>query len=711
VSAPWISLAVRFPHEVKPDALRAFFAGLAALPPYAPRLVGTRPAVAFETVSTCSQLTHRLAVPERWQGVVTDALRAALPSVRLSVAADEPPVGGAVSTVELGMSHADGSLRVDYPEAVAAALLAALQPLRHGERLIVQWLLAPAPAPSDPLGGALRALGLASESRRLEADERRKQAGAQFLAVVRLGAVAATEDRARALLRRPLSVLRGTARAGTRLQPRALLPGAAWRRLRQRTVPLIWPAVISPDELVAVSGLPVGTPTVPGLRLGTSRQLPPPAVLPRDGRVLLHSTYPGAARPVAQPWRGATGHVFVAGPTGSGKSTELAGIARQDMAAGHGLVLFDPKGDLALEVLGALPPDRVGDVIYLDPTDARPVGFNLLADTPERLEITCDQVTAWFARRFRSSWGPRSDDVLRHSLRTLASAELSIVEAPALLTDDAFRRRVLAQVRDAQLRGYWSWFDALSLAERSHVAAPVLNKLRALVGRSHLRLVIGQATPTWTMEAVLAERKILVCNLAKGTIGADAAALLGSLLLARLWAATLARAGVAPPHRRLVTVIADEFQDFIGSETDFGDFLAQARGLGVGLVLAVQLLAQLPPPLRADVLANARTKLVYRLGADDAAVMAREYAPYLMAADLQGLDAYELAASIYTGTTVAPAVTGSAMRPAPVLTDPGQVRARSRQRYGRDRADVEAQLRAHRDVQPEGTVGRRRRTP
>ena len=709
MSTPRIVLAVRFPHEVAPEALHAFFAGLAGLPNYPPLLVRPRPALVIEVIGSSAGIAHRLVVPEAWQGVVTDALRAAVPSVRMTASADDLLPAGAAQAVELGLSQISGSLRSDHPEAVAAALLAALQPLQADEGMVVQWTLAPAPGTGGGVERSLRALGFGHEPQPASADERRKQAGVQLLAVVRLGAIAEHEARVRELLRRPLSVLRGTGRAGTHLHPRPLLPGAAWRRLRERTVPRIWPAVLSPDELVAVSGLPVGSPSLPGLRLGTSRQLPPAAVLPREGRVLLRATYPGAERPIAQPYRGAVAHTLVLGPTGSGKSTELSGIAACDMAAGHGLVLLDPKGDLALDVLAQVPPERRDDVIYLDPTDARPVGFNLLADTPERLELTCDQVTAWFARRFRASWGPRSDDVLRHTLRTLADVGLSIAEAPAILTGDAFRRRVLSSLRDDQLRTYWAWFDALSLAERSHVAAPVLNKLRALVGRTHVRRVVGQATPTWTMEAVLSERRILICNLAKGTVGADAAALLGSLLLARLWAATLARASVAPLHRRPVTVIADEFHDLVGVEADFGDFLAQARGLGVGLVLALQHLAQLPATLRADVLANARSKLVYRLSYDDAAVLAREFAPHMTAADLQALGPYEVAALIYTGSTVAPAVTGAALPPRSPVADVAAVRARSRARYGRDVAAVEAELRARQDEPPTGPVGRRRR--
>ena len=462
-----------------------------------------------------------------------------------------------------------------------------------------------------------------------------------------------------------------------------------------------------------MSGLPTGTPAVAGLRLGVARQLPPAHELPRLGRVLLHSTFPGAERPVAMTVRGALGHLFLLGPTGSGKSALLANLAVSDMRSGHGVVLLDPKGDTANDVLGAVPDNRLGDVIYLDPADESPVGFNLLSGRGDRLEITVDQVVAWFARRYKSSWGPRTDDLARHALRTLAATDHTLVELPVLVGSEVFRRQVIGSLTDDLLKGFWAWFDSLSAPERAHISAPLLNKARALLGRRHLRAIVGQRSPGWSMEEVLADGRILIINLAKGLIGEDASALLGSLLLSRLWLATLARAKLAPQQRRPVFLIVDEFADFVGTETGFGDFLAQARGLGVALTLATQHLGQLPATLRDDVLTNARTKLTFAASADDAVTLAREFQPHLDASDLQQLGPYEAAARIFTGAAVAPPVTG--VTPYPIRVDHRRrlaVRDRSRAQYGRSREAIDQEIRERQATsRPAGPVGRRRIAP
>ena len=403
------------------------------------------------------------------------------------------------------------------------------------------------------------------------------------------------------------------------------------------------------------------------------------------------------------------------GPTGVGKSTLLLGLIAQDMAAGHGVIVVDPKGDLAADALDRVPPGRLRDVVVLDPADeACPAGFNLLAGPAEASELLVDQLVGTLHNLWKTSWGPRTDDILRAALLTLVGQPgMTICEVPLLLGDAGFRRRLVGRVDDPVALGpFWAWYEALSEAERIQVTGPVLNKLRAFLLRRSLRNVLGQADAQLDLGQVLARRQILIVPLSKGMLGEEAAALFGSLLIARLWQTVMTRAAVTPAERRPVFVYIDEFQDYLRLPTDIADVLAQARGLGLGLTLAHQHLGQLPGPVKEAVLANARSRVIFQTAAADAGRLGREVAPYLTPADILGLGPFEVAVSLSADNRTAPPATGRTLPPPAVTGMAAAARAQSRSSYGRPRDEVEAAIRArHAGGSPAGPVGRREVSP
>jgi hypothetical protein len=380
------------------------------------------------------------------------------------------------------------------------------------------------------------------------------------------------------------------------------------------------------------------------------------------------------------------------------------------MRAGRGVVVIEPFSDLINDVLDRVPPRRVRDVVILDATDeSRPVGLNLLAATPETAELVADQVAGTFHQLYAASWGPRTDDLLRAALLTLVGVPgMALTKVPLLLADTGFRRRLVGPVHDPILQQFWAAFENYSDAERASVIAPLSNKLRAVLLRRRLRNVVGQARPRLDLDAALAQRKILLVPLNKALLGEDAAALLGSLLVTRLWQAVQRRSALDPADRPLTCAFIDEFQDYVRLPLGLADVLAQARKFGLALTLAHQHLAQLPPALREAVLANARSRLIFRVSAGDANALARELTPYLTAADLQALDAYEVVATLSTGERIAPPATATTLPPPPVTGQGEAARQRSRERYGVDRDQVEAAIRArHEGRRRPDAVGRR----
>ena len=494
---------------------------------------------------------------------------------------------------------------------------------------------------------------------------------------------------------------------------RRLLP-ASWvaPQVAKRTTPFAaWPVTLNAAELTGLIGWPTGIVSMPGVSLGGCRLVAAsPAVL-TTGTIIADSIFPGDPRPLALGKEARLRHVHLLGPTGTGKSTLMVNMAVQDMEAGYGLVLIDPKADLVQEVLRRVPAHRQDDVILLDPADtAQVVGFNpLRASDPDQAEVVVENLVGTFKSLYRFSWGPRLDDILRAALMTLTSGpDATLCEVPLLLTDASFRRRLVGRLDDpVGLESFWGWYEGLSEPERQVALGPVMNKVRAFLGRPRIRNIIGQSRPKLDLGNALSEGKILLVSLASGLLGDEAAALLGALIVAELWHATTARAELPPSQRRPVMAYLDEWQHFLHLPTPMGQVLAEARGLGLGMVLAHQHLQQLPADTQHAVLANARSRTVFQLAAGDARLVAKELGGIFTADDLTGLGPYEVVTQIYAGgATQTPATART--RPLPKATsDPEAIRRHSRERYGVARQDVEASIRQRQGHRTEAPVGQR----
>lgn len=384
------------------------------------------------------------------------------------------------------------------------------------------------------------------------------------------------------------------------------------------------------------------------------------------------------------------------------------------MAAGRGVVVVDPKGDLVADVLDRVPAERSGDVVVIDPADElRPVGLNLLARSGDSPELVVDQVVSIFHDLYRDSWGPRTDDILRAALLTLVGVPgMTLTEVPLLLTDPGFRRPLVARLNDPVALGpFWGWYEGLSDGERTQAIGPVMNKLRTFLLRRRLRNMLGQAQPAFDFDQALDARSIVLAPLTKGLLGEEAAALLGSLVVTRLWQAVQARTAQAQADRPVTFAYIDEFQDYLHLPVGVEAMLTQARGLGLGLTLAHQHLGQLPASVREAVLANARNRIIFQVAATDAQALARELTPDVKAADLQNLGRFEVVARLSAGGLVTRPVTGTTMVAPPATGQAATARLRSRAHYGIDRGEVEAAIQARYTGRRGGrSVGKRGRS-
>lgn len=659
-----------------------------------------QPRIALETVGRDGQVHWRLGTDRL---VHARILRAVAPhSTGLRTEPSEPARSVDVAARLHLPGHRRAPLATDQIEPVTCSLLAALAGARRHESVRLQVVLGDRRRPRH-----VSLDGLAPGERR---DLTIKHREHRFGAMVRLAATAEDPARARNLVEGVVGALRGLEAPGVRVSLRRTSAAS----VEAASSPFLWPLELGVSEVTALLGWPITNPSAPQLPGVPSRHpvlLPLTPQTPRDGRVLgMAVTDP--TRPVALRVGDSLRHLHLLGPTGVGKSTVMARLALQDITAGHGVVVVDPKGDLVTDLLARIPTERQSDVVVLDPTDPAPVGLATLG-TPASAELAADSLLAVFHLLYADSWGPRTHDILGACLLTLARrGDASLVMVPLLLTNPGFRRSVTRTVANADPMGlgsFWGWYESVSDAERAQAIAQLMNKLRPLLLRPGLRAVLGQRRPAFQLRDIFTERRILLVSLSKGTLGPEGAQLFGSLVVARLWQAALERVSVPVGARQPVFVHIDEVQDYLRLPGDLGDALAQARGLGVGFTLAHQHLDQLPKRLRAAVFANVRSRVCFQLSPDDARAVAGTSHGQLTAEDLTALPAYQAYAQLLVGGSTAPWCSVRTQPLPPVTGSAARVRDASRRRYGRPLDEVERDLLALVEPQPQDVpLGRSR---
>jgi hypothetical protein len=682
-------------------------------------IVSAQP-VLIEVEGRAGVLTWRLGVMPSEHDQVLSGLRHALPDLRLESVEYASAIRDRVWELRLSSHHRP--LATDNPEQLATAVLSSLQSTGRGESLLLQWLVGPwiarrvvPPASRSSSDNGLldlQQLALDSEQTKALRDKTREP----ILGVVGRIAVTASTPARQAVLRQHLMGALQLVRAPGVGVERRLLPAflTSRRYLTYQRPWIAWPLTLNARELAALLAWPIGGPVLPGVAYSGHRHLAPATSQlttssRRSVRVTGKSTFPGLSGFLNLPPDDGLRGLHVIGPTGTGKSNLLASMALQDIAAGRGVVVVDPKRDLVQEIADRIPKHRLNDVVLIEPTDLAPVGFNVLATGQD--EFVADLVVHVLRELYAANWGQRTADVIQHGVLTLARhGGLTLCELPPLLTNTAFRKQVTEKLREDVLgvAPFWHWFESLSEAERTTVTAPALNKLRNFTNRRSVRAVIGQETGV-DLKRILTGRKIVLVSLAMGDGGSDAPQLLGSLFLGALWATVQSRSTIAPERRHPVFVYVDEFADVLRLPQDLGDALAKARGLGVGLVLAHQHLGQLTTAVRAAVAANARSRIVFQCGYDDSAGLARLLGGGLTASDVQHLQLYETYQALsHEGRTFSPASAVTLPLGASLGTL-GDVRERSRSAYGARREDTDAALVARRTVKAtSASVGRRR---
>ena len=468
--------------------------------------------------------------------------------------------------------------------------------------------------------------------------------------------------------------------------------------------------ILNTEEVTSLWHLPTPYIETPNIKWLVSKKAPPPVNLPKEGLLLGRSIYRGLETPVHIERDDRRRHMYIIGRTGSGKTEIMKYMSVQDIKNGEGLCVIDPHGDFIEDILPHIPKERAEDVILFEPFDMeRPMGLNMLqVDSEEQKDFAVQEMISIFYKLVTdpSMLGPMFEHNMRNAMLTLMADEQhpgTITDIPRIFTDTAFQKYKLSKVKDPVVRLFWEKEMAkTSDFHKSEMLGYLISKVGRFVENAMMRNIVGQSKSAFNFREVMDKRKILLINLAKGKVGEINAKLLGLIIVSKLQMAALSRADVREDKRPDFYLYVDEFQNFI---TDaFSSILSEARKYHLNLIIAHQYLGQLEQQagaqgagskdLRDAVFGNAGTMVCFRIGAEDSEVMAKEFKPTFNEFDLVNVDRYNAYLKLM--------VHGTASKPFNMATYPllrngndelaKSIRQLSRLKYGRPRAEVEAEI-------------------
>ena len=463
--------------------------------------------------------------------------------------------------------------------------------------------------------------------------------------------------------------------------------------------------ILNIEELASVFHLPHTNVETPNIVWASSKTAEPPSKLPvltgedvNDDQISAFgvTNFRGISHQFGMLRYDRSRHVYIIGQTGAGKSGLLELFALSDIFHNQGYAIIDPHGDFAINNMKFIPGSRLNDVIYFNPADtAYPLGFNPLEVTnPNQKTNISSEIIGVLKRIFGDSWGPRLEYILRYTILALLDRpEATTLDITRMLTDKEFRKETLTYCRDTVVLQFWnveftSWNDKF-VAE---AIAPVLNKVGAFTANPIIRNIIGQPKSTFNIRQIMDEGKILIVNLSKGLIGEDNAAILGSFLVTKIQLAAMSRSDIPDVRdRRPFYLYVDEFQNF--ATDSFATILSEARKYGLNLTVANQYISQMSDTVRDAVFGNVGTMISFRVSADDAPILAKQFEPNFESIDLLQMHNRNFVVNMVIGGEKTPAFSARTLELPPSQADnTPHIIEHSRRMYSRNREDVEKEI-------------------
>lgn len=403
-------------------------------------------------------------------------------------------------------------------------------------------------------------------------------------------------------------------------------------------------------------------------------------------------------------------HMYIIGKTGTGKTTLLDNMTIQDIQKGSGVAVLDPHGEYAERMLNFVPKERINDVVYFNPSDLDyPFGFNMLEKPdPKMRHFVASGLMGVFKKLWPDVWSARMEYFLSNSiLAHLEMEDATLLGVNRIFGDASYRKAIVSRLQDPVVRGFWeNEFAKLPEQFMREAVAAIQNKVGQFIANPLIRNIIGQPRSTFNLREIMDGKKILIANLSKGKIGEENSSLLGAMLVTRIYLAAMSRVDMPEEQREDFFVYVDEFQNF--ATESFASILSEARKYHLNLTLANQYMAQLVDDktksavLRDAIIGNVGTMISFRIGAEDAEVLEKEFSPEFVIQDFVNLGFANIylklmidnvASRPFSAVTLPPI-------PAPPLNCAGEVIEASEKKYGTPMQSIDNLIREWGGFQP-----------
>ena len=345
-------------------------------------------------------------------------------------------------------------------------------------------------------------------------------------------------------------------------------------------------------------------------------------------------------------------HMYIIGKTGMGKTVLLENMAIQDIQKGKGVGFVDPHGEVAERLLDFIPSSRINDVVYFNPADLEyPIAFNIMEKVDvEHRHLVAAGLMGVFKKIWPDVWSARMEYILNNSILALLEYPGStLLGVNRMLANPDYRKKVVERVTDPMVKAFWlQEFARYTQRYEVEATAAIQNKVGQFISAPLIRNIIGQVKSLIDMREVMDKGKILILNLSKGKIGEDNSRLLGALLITKLQLAAMSRVDIPEEERRDFFLYVDEFQNY--ATESFVNILSEARKYRLSLILANQYIAQLEEmtptgrstKVKDAIFGNVGTIVSFRVGAEDAEFLEKEFLPEFTIQDLVNLAKYNI---------------------------------------------------------------------
>lgn len=400
-------------------------------------------------------------------------------------------------------------------------------------------------------------------------------------------------------------------------------------------------------------------------------------------------------------------HVYVIGKTGMGKSTLLENMAVQDIQNGEGMAFIDPHGKTAELLLNYVPQERMKDVLYFAPFDMEhPISFNVMEDVGyDKRHLVVSGLMSTFKKIWQDAWSARMEYILSNTILALLEYPgATLLGVNRMLADKDYRKKVVDNIKDPSVKSFWVDEFAKYTDRFAAEATPAIqNKIGQFTSNPLIRNIVGQSKSSFDIRKIMDEKKILIINLSKGKVGEVNANLMGSMLITKIYLGAMSRADASPSELNKLPnfyLYVDEFQSF--ANESFADILSEARKYKLSLTIAHQYIEQMSEEVRAAVFGNVGTMISFRVGAFDAEVLEKEFAPQFTAEDMVSLGFAQIYLKLMIdGVSSAPfsAVTLPPIAE-PEISFKADIIESSRSQFAHPRVAVEEEIRKWHEVEP-----------